>query len=88
MTEIHEKYLINEAVGKEAQIGKMVERSSGGKIKGIDKKLRVVFRLQRPIDEEEVENFDKIDKTIAMLEKMYPGSIVKHDWDKFIVEEL
>ena len=88
MADTHKKYLIVEAVGKEQQIGKMVEKATGEKIKLIDKKLKVVFRLKRPIDEEEIENFDKIDKTVAMLEKMYPEATVRHDWDKFIVEEL
>ena len=83
--EKYEKYLIKE--GKNPVV-KMLERTAGEKIKKVDTRMRIVYHLTKPIDEEEFDNFDRIDKTIAMLEKMYPNAIVKHDWDKFIVEEL
>ncbi len=86
--EKYKKYLIADSGSKNTQIIKMVERSAGEKVKKIDSKMRVVFHLKKPIDEQEFENFTRIDKTVEMLEKMYPGATVKHDWDKFIVEEL
>jgi hypothetical protein len=87
MAEEYEKYLV-EAKSSEDRISKMIERTSGGNVKKIVKKMKIVFTLSKYIDEEETENFEKIDKTVAMLEKMYPGATVRHDWDKFIVEEL
>ncbi len=82
-----EKYLL-EAKNSEDRIGKMIERTSGEKVKKINKKMKIVFTLGKYIDEQEVENFEKIDKTVEMLEKMYPSATVRHDWDRFIVEEL
>lgn len=87
MAEEFEKYLI-EVKNSEDRIGKMIERTSGERVKKISKKMKIVFTLSKYIDEQEFENFNKIDKTIELLEKMYPNATVRHDWDRFIVEEL
>jgi len=86
----YEKYLLKESGGepKDQSIGKMITKITGEKVTKIDKKLRVVFHIRNFIDHEDMANFDKIDKTVAMLEKMYPGASVSHEWDKFVVEEL
>jgi hypothetical protein len=86
--EKYEKYLITDSTSKNAQIIKMVERTTNEKMKKVDTRMRIVFHLKKPIDEQEFSNFNRIDGTISMLEKMYPSAVVRHDWDKFIVEEL
>ena len=57
-------------------------------VKNVNKISKITFFLPRGIDEDEFENFDTIDGIMADLKKIYPGSIVTHDYDKFTVEEL
>ena len=82
-----EEYLIESIDMREKKAAQNIKHLSGP-IRKIEKISKITFTLSKGIDEEEMENFDKIDRIIAILEKTYPGSIVKHDYDKFIVEEL
>lgn len=54
----------------------------------IDSKRTIVFKFKAGLDENEFENFNKIDGIIAFLEKKYPGSIVEHQFNIFTVKEL
>jgi hypothetical protein len=63
-------------------------KKAGVVIRDVDKKQRIVFKLAKGIDENDMANFSLIDAIFKLLEKTYPGAIVKHDFDKFIVEEL
>jgi hypothetical protein len=86
---MYEKYLVEgKTTGLEATMEKMIAKTAKIPVKKVTKKLKVVFQLKQGLDEQEFDNFGKIDKIIETLEKMYPNAIIKHDWDKFIVEEL
>lgn len=58
------------------------------KFKDITRKAVITFKMKDFIDENDFNNFSKIDGIMAFLKKQYKGAIVKHDFDKFIVEEL
>lgn len=57
-------------------------------IKKTDIKKTIIFHLNEGINEMDFNNFRLIDNIISMLEKKYKGSIIKHDYNKFIVTEL
>jgi len=57
-------------------------------VQSIDSKRTVIFKFKEGLDENNFDNFNKIDKIIAFLKKQYPGSIVKHDFNTFTVKEL
>ena len=57
-------------------------------VQTIDSKRTVVFKFKEGLDENNFDNFNKIDAVIAFLEKKYPGSIVEHDFNQFTVKEL
>lgn len=58
------------------------------KFKEVTRKSTITFKMKKDIDENNFDNFAKIDGILAFLKKRYKGSIVTHDFDKFIVEEL
>jgi len=58
------------------------------KFKEIARKSVITFKMKNFIDENDFDNFAKIDGIMAFLKKKYKGAIVSHDFDKFIVEEL
>jgi hypothetical protein len=58
------------------------------KFKEVTRKAVITFKMKDFIDENEFDNFAKIDGIMVFLKKQYKGAIVKHDFDKFIVEEL
>lgn len=58
------------------------------KFKDISRKAVITFKMKNFIDENDFDNFAKIDGILDFLKKKYKGAIVSHDFDKFIVEEL
>lgn len=58
------------------------------KFKEITRKAVITFKMKDFIDENDFDNFAKIDAIMDFLKKQYKGAIVSHDFDKFIVEEL
>lgn len=57
-------------------------------IKKVELKRKIVFTLKNGIDEQDWNNFNLIDDIDRMLKKLYPKAIIKHDYNRFIVEEL
>jgi hypothetical protein len=83
------KYLnLDEATVATGRVANLLKSKFDAPVKKVEEKRKITFTLAKGIDEQEFENFDKIDNIIAFLEKTFKGSIVKHDYDKFTVEEL
>ena len=80
-----EKY-ITEATSENA-VAKMIQKQFGVRVKKVEVKRKIVFTLTKGI-EEDFDNIDLIDDIHALLKKSFKGSITKHDYDRFIVEEL
>ena len=80
-----EKY-ITEATS-ENTVAKMIQKQFGVKVKKVEVKRKIVFHLTKGI-EEDFDNIDLIDDIHALLKKAFRGSVTKHDYDRFIVEEL
>ena len=81
-----DKY-ITEATSENA-VAKMIEKKFGIKIKKVEMKRMITFHLSKPIDENDWDNFDKIDGIHDLLKKSFKGSTTEHEYDKFIVKEL
>ena len=82
-----EKYLTEAVDVKEKKAAQNIKHLTGP-IRKIEKISKITFILNKGIDEDEIENFSKIDNIMDILKRTYPTSIIKHDYDKFIVEEL
>ena len=54
----------------------------------VSRKAVITFKMKNYIDENDFDNFAKIDAILKFLKKKYKGALVTHDFDKFIVEEL
>lgn len=67
---------------------RVLQQVKGVKVKKVDMKRTITFTLSKGIDENDFDNFDKIDTIHEILKKAYPKSITTHDYNKFIVEEL
>lgn len=81
-----EKY-ITEATSENA-VAKMIQKQFDVKVKKVEVKRKIIFALGKHLDENDFEDMDKIDGIHKILKKSFKGSITKHDYDKFIVEEL
>lgn len=58
------------------------------KVKKVDVKRRIIFHLSDFVDEEDFDNFSKIDTIQDFIKKKYKGSIVKFKGRTIEVEEL
>lgn len=84
-----EKYMkLDEAAVQSGRVANLLKSKFDVKIAKIDEKRKITFKLSEGIDENATANFDLIDDIISFLEKSFKGSIVKHDYDRFTVEEL
>ena len=81
-----EKY-ITEATSENA-VAKMLLKDFGVKVKKVDVKRKIIFHLTKHLDENDFEDMNKIDDIHTLLKKAFKGSTTKHDYDRFIVEEL
>lgn len=74
---------------QDRKVVKSIEKSYPDlSIRGIDAKRKIVFEFNQYIDDQDFDNFGKIDSIMAFLKKSYKGSIVTHDGSRFTVEEL
>ncbi len=84
-----EKYMrLDEVAVQSGRVANLLKSKFGVKMVKIDEKRKITFKLSKGIDENDTANFDLIDDITSFLEKSFKGSIVKHDYDKFTVEEL
>lgn len=74
--------------GKEKGLSTVLKRKFDIEVKKVEIKKETTYHLKNGIDEQDWNNFNLIDDIIKMLEKIYPKAIIKHDYDRFIVEEL
>jgi len=80
-----EKY-ITEATSENA-VAKMIQKQFGVRVKKVEVKRKIIFTLTKGI-ESDFDNIDTIDDIHALLKKSFRGSVTKHDYDRFTVEEL
>jgi len=78
--------IINES--SEMQVKKAIEKVFPVKVKKVDIKKKLIFHLSDFIDDEELENFSKIDAIEDLIKKKYKDSIVKFKGRTIEVEEL
>lgn len=83
----YKKYLTEAKTVNDSNIARQLSKRFGVKVRKLDVKKKVVFHLAEGIDEGDFANFDLIDGINDFLEKTYDG-IVKHDFNKFTVEQL
>lgn len=57
-------------------------------LQSVESKRVIKFKFKAGLDENDFDNFNKIDSILDFLKKKYPGSIVEHDFDTFTVKEL
>jgi hypothetical protein len=76
---------ITEATSENA-IAKMIQKI-GPKVKKVDVRRRIEFKLTKPLDTDDMNTWDTVDEIEKLLKKVYKGASVQHDYDKFIVEE-
>ena len=78
--------IINES--SETQVKKAIEKVFPVKVKKVDIKKKLIFHLSDFIDDEEMDNFSKIDAIEDLIKKKYKDSIVKFKGRTIEVEEL
>jgi len=84
--EAYENSIINES--SETQVKSAVEKLFSIKVKKIEVKRKIIFHLSDFIDDEDMDNFSKIDAIEDLIKKKYKDSIVKFKTRTIEVEEL
>lgn len=87
--EAYENMLINEA-NEEVQFGKAIEKLFGVKIKNINVKKNIEIRFKGQIDQEDMDNFSKIDAFEEFVNKKLKNNAII-DWknlNSVKIEEL
>lgn len=84
--EAYENSIINES--SETQIKSAIEKLFSIKVKKIEIKRKIIFHLSDFVDDEDMDNFSKIDAIEDMIKKKYKDSIVKFKTRTIEVEEL
>jgi len=79
------EYLVNS--GKEKAIARSFKKLHGVDVKKVDIQKVTTYFLKDGIDENKWDNFNLIDDIHKMLEKIYPNSLITHDFDRFRIEE-
>ena len=83
---IYENSIINES--SEIQVRKAIEIVLPVKVKKIDVKKKIIFQLSDYVDEQDFENFPKIDALDKFIKKKYKDSIVEWKGRTIEIEEL
>lgn len=68
----------------ERQVSQAISKIFPVKVKKVEMKKKVVFHLSDFVDEEEFDNFDKIDAVTDFIKKKYKDAIV--DWKGRTIE--
>jgi hypothetical protein len=84
--EAYEDSILNES--SETQIKSAIEKLFSIKVKKIEIKRKIIFHLSDFVDDEDMDNFSKIDAIEDMIKKKYKDSIVKFKTRTIEVEEL
>ena len=84
--EAYENSILNEST--ETQVSQAISKVFSVKVKKIDIKRRLIFHLSDFIDEEDFDNFNKIDNIEKFIKKKYKDAIVKFKGRTIEVEEL
>ncbi len=72
----------------ETQVKSAIEKLFPVKVKKIEVKRKLIFHLSDFIDDEDMDNFSKIDAIEDLIKKKYKDSIVKFKTRTIEVEEL
>ena len=78
--------IINES--SETQVKKAIEKVFSVKVRKVDVKKKLIFHLSDFVDDEDMDNFGKIDAIEDLIKKKYKDSIVKFKGRTIEVEEL
>lgn len=88
LQEAYEAVMLNEA-NEEIQLARALEKIFGVKVKNVDVKKTITIQFRPMIDNEEMENFSKIDAFEDIVKKKLKRAIV--NWDNLTsikIEEL
>jgi hypothetical protein len=72
----------------ENQVSKAISKVFPVKVKKIEMKRKIIFHLSDFVDEENFDNFDKIDSVTNFIKKKYKDAIVNFKGRTIEVEEL
>ena len=78
--------ILSESV--ERQVSKAISKVFPVKVKKVEMKKKVVFHLSDFVDEEDFDNFDKIDAVTDFIKKKYKDAIVDFKGRTIEVTEL
>lgn len=84
--EAYEGSIINES--SENQVKKAIEKVFPVKVKKTDVRRKIIFHLSDFVDDEDMNNFSKIDAITDLIKKKYKGSIVNFKGRTIELEEL
>lgn len=84
--EAYENSILNES--SESQVSQTISKIFNVKVKKIDMKRKIIFHLSDFVDEEDFDNFDKIDAVTDFIKKKYKDAIVNWKGRTIEVEEL
>jgi hypothetical protein len=84
--EAYERTILNESA--ERQIATAISKTFPVKVKKIEEKKKVIFHLSDFIDEEDFDNFNKIDAVDEFIKKKYKDAIVEWKGRTIEVTEL
>ena len=80
--EAYENSILNESA--ESQVSQVISKVFPVKVKKVEMKRKIVFHLSDFVDEENFDNFDKIDTITNFIKKKYKDAIV--DWKGRTIE--
>jgi hypothetical protein len=84
--EAYEDSILNES--SEMQIKKAIEQVFPVKVKVIDVKRKIIFKLSDFVDDGDFDNFSKIDAIQDFIKKKFRDSIVQFKGRTIEIEEL
>ena len=84
--EAYEDSILNES--SEMAIKKAIEKVFPTKVKKVETKRKIILHLSSFLDDEDMDNFSKIDAVEEFIKKKIKGSIVKWKGSTIEIEEL
>lgn len=87
MDKIQEAYL-SIVESSDRQVSQAIEKLFGIKVKNTEEKRKITFHLSNYLDDENMDNWSKIDALEKFIKSKYKGAIVEFQGSKIVVEEL
>lgn len=83
---VYEDSILNES--SERQVAAAIEKTFAVKVKKIEEKKKMIFHLSDFVDNEDFDNFNKIDAVEKFIKKKYKDAIVEWKTRTIEVTEL